>query len=1074
MRASREAKLALLGRGLSLAGAALGGFGLVGWATKTETLLSFVPGQSAMRLNTAIALTLLGLVGALRDRPSARFPVRVAWISAASLVLAIGVATLLEYALQRDLRINSVVENVWPGSPANRPSAPTAAALSLLAISIFTFDVRRSARLRPAELCALSAGLIAFLALLGHIFGAGPLYRATGAPIVGVSLPTAIAVGAISAGLLLERNTAGVMRTITSTGPGGVMLRHLLLAMLVAAPALGLFVVRVFATLDIVDPPLIVATQTGLMAGVGFVMITLAALPLDRTHRKLERSRARARAIVDQASDGIFVLDLSGRCLEVNTAGCRILGKSRSAVAGHPLAEFVSPVDASRFMELRDELLQGGSSVVDCEFRREDGPPAAVEVSTTILSDQRWQIIARDISERRAAEQALARERARFEGIISIAPDAIISIDESQQITIFNHGAERIFGYAADEVVGNPLELLIPERFRKLHRSHVRSFALGSETSRQLEHRGKGIYGLRRGGAEFPAEAGISKLALDGDLTLTVVLRDVTERLRLEEELRGAKRFLDNVLESATDHAVIALDLDCRVLLFNAGASRSYGYAPSELVGQSADLLFARDEECASRIRGLYARALESGSAETSCTQRRKNGSVFTASVVVSRRLNDDGQSIGYLVISRDVTRETRRAEQEHLLAAMSLLLTESLEQSEIVTGASELLVKQLAEICVIELLDDPDDGQFRSRRTVAHRDPSAGPVVAALEEMGFGKPYSSLDDATARRTTAVVPRVTTRYLDLIARDETHRELLAQLAPTSLAWTPLRARDSLIGTLLLISTDRDRAFMPEDAAFVEEVAAHFALAVDNARLFAVAKKAIAARDDVLSVVAHDLRNPLGAVLLQAGVLRARGTESDCRAAAVIDRAARRMNRLIQDLLDVTRLEAGSSLSLDLDRISPSAIIAEAVEAQRPHASAVSVELLVDIEEGLPALQADRDRLLQVFENLLGNALKFTPPGGTVTVGARRTDDNIHFWVADTRRGIDEGDLPHVFDRFWQAKLARRRGAGLGLPIVKGIVESHGGRAWAESVVGRGTTLHFTVPIQPSEHTGAPT
>ena len=136
---------------------------------------------------------------------------------------------------------------------------------------------------------------------------------------------------------------------------------------------------------------------------------------------------------------------------------------------------------------------------------------------------------------------------------------------------------------------------------------------------------------------------------------------------------------------------------------------------------------------------------------------------------------------------------------------------------------------------------------------------------------------------------------------------------------------------------------------------------------------------------------------------------------------------------------------------------------DSVEAQRSLASSASLELQLDVEPGLADVWADHDRVLQVFENLIGNAVKFTKPGGRITIGAASHDGEVLFWVEDTGAGISAEEMPHVFDRFWQAPKARRGGAGLGLQIVKGIVEAHGGRIWVESEVGVGTTFYFTLP-----------
>src|SRR5262249_415502 len=150
----------------------------------------------------------------------------------------------------------------------------------------------------------------------------------------------------------------------------------------------------------------------------------------------------------------------------------------------------------------------------------------------------------------------------------------------------------------------------------------------------------------------------------------------------------------------------------------------------------------------------------------------------------------------------------------------------------------------------------------------------------------------------------------------------------------------------------------------------------------------------------------------------------------------------RMNRLINDLLDVAQLDSGQ-LVIERTRLAPRELLAGAIELLRPLAASSTLDLRVDVREDIPELLGDRDRLLQVLENLIGNAIKFTEPGGSIVARAFSGDHEVLFSVADTGGGIAAEHLPFVFDRFWQAK--RRQGAGLGLAIAKGIVEAHGGR-----------------------------
>jgi signal transduction histidine kinase len=192
--------------------------------------------------------------------------------------------------------------------------------------------------------------------------------------------------------------------------------------------------------------------------------------------------------------------------------------------------------------------------------------------------------------------------------------------------------------------------------------------------------------------------------------------------------------------------------------------------------------------------------------------------------------------------------------------------------------------------------------------------------------------------------------------------------------------------------------------------------------------------------------------------MQESRLQARGV--DARELDIIHRAATRMNRLVTDLLDISLVEAGK-LHLEKVRLSVRALVAEAEESQRALAS--SVELRVDVATDVSDVWADHDRILQVFENLIGNAIKFTAPGGRIAIGAARADHEIVFRIADTGCGIAPDALPHVFERFWQATKSDRRGAGLGLAIVRGIVEAHGGRVWVESTLGEGTTFSFALP-----------
>jgi signal transduction histidine kinase len=252
-----------------------------------------------------------------------------------------------------------------------------------------------------------------------------------------------------------------------------------------------------------------------------------------------------------------------------------------------------------------------------------------------------------------------------------------------------------------------------------------------------------------------------------------------------------------------------------------------------------------------------------------------------------------------------------------------------------------------------------------------------------------------------------------------------------------------------------------------DAGATELEAAQRALASEHLRLtdaLSRAESALAMRDEVLAIVAHDLRSPLNAVQTSAAFLMdvELGESERRRLLDVIRRAASSMNRLIEDLLDVSRMESGA-FTVELQWLDVATLTTEVCEQFRPEATEGGRTLEAMIEGDIPPVPADRDRLSQVLENLIGNALRFTPAGGSVTVRVTRQGPNaIACSVSDTGVGIPPEELPHLFERFWQARRYRRGGAGLGLAIARGVVEAHGSALAVESEPGRGSTFSFVL------------
>ncbi len=324
------------------------------------------------------------------------------------------------------------------------------------------------------------------------------------------------------------------------------------------------------------------------------------------------------------------------------------------------------------------------------------------------------------------------------------------------------------------------------------------------------------------------------------------------------------------------------------------------------------------------------------------------------------------------------------------------------------------------------------------------------GTTLTASVAAGVSEPWRSGERAS---TPAVMDA---GLLDL---PQSH-ELCAGLGGDGLG-VALPGVDSLFGVVCL------RTPVPGPSAVerarLPQLARHAASAIMERARYDELMRSLRARDEVLGIVAHDLRNPLNVIAAASSSLHQRLPDLlSRRPVERIMRATQRAEHLIRDLLDISAIESGK-FSIEKRQLDTANTLLAATESQQGLAASSSVILASDLSPELPGIDADEERILEVLENLLGNAIKFTPPGGTVTVGATEQDGDILVWVGDTGPGVPAEQLSHLFDRFWQGSKGDRRGAGLGLTICRAIVEAHGGRIWAESVINQGTSVKFTLP-----------
>jgi signal transduction histidine kinase len=459
------------------------------------------------------------------------------------------------------------------------------------------------------------------------------------------------------------------------------------------------------------------------------------------------------------------------------------------------------------------------------------------------------------------------------------------------------------------------------------------------------------------------------------------------------------------------------------------------------------------------------ARALrgETVTAAELVVPRRDGGPVMVRANAAPMR--DAGGEISAAVVTFDDVTEARRGEElAAFLAEASKALAESLDGDVALRTIARLAVPRIADWYSIELVGD---GQSRDEPLViAHVDPTKVACVRDLRRRYPPDPDETRGVAQVLRTgrSEIYPEISDEMLVASAKDPEHLALVRELGLVSVMIVPLVARGRILGAASFASSESGRRFDAADLAAAEEFARRAAVALDNARLFREAREATRLREEVLAVVSHDLRNPLNSIVVGASMLGMKITDPSARRRVeTIEQAANHMTHLLGSLLDIASIQAGR-LSVEKAPHPAAELVDEALRLAEPLATATAMRLAGETEGSVITVACDRERVRQVFSNLLGNAIKFGAPNGVVTVRTRVTADQVQFAVADSGPGIPVDELRHLFEPYWSAARHKKLGTGLGLYIAKAIVEAHGGRITVESKLGEGSTFQFTLPL----------
>jgi PAS domain S-box-containing protein len=666
-----------------------------------------------------------------------------------------------------------------------------------------------------------------------------------------------------------------------------------------------------------------------------------------------------------------------------------------------------------------------------------------------------------DITERKRAEEAIQQSEERFRLVFENAPIGIC-LGRDGQVLYGNQALANMFGYAdIEELRGLPLIELVAPSMRDAQADQARQREQGAPAPQSYE-----TIGLRKDGVLFPYAVDVDRVMLPDGPAVVAFCIDISERQQADKALRASEqRYRD--LADTMPLVVWTARPNGELDYFNQRWFDYTGRTFEQSQGSGWQLVLHPDDTQNGLQR--WNESIGTGRPyEIEYRWQRADG-VYRWHLGRARAVRDASGQIAYWVgTSTDIEEQKQAEEQQRLLAEASVLLVSSLDYEPMLNQLTRLAVPRLADWCAIHILEDGEirrlafthsdpliQAQVGDRPERYPLDPSARHIVSHVLRTGEPELYSNVPD---------------RLLVEAARDDEHLRTLRMLVFRSYMCLPMVARGHTLGTITLATAESGRRYGQAELAFGEDLASRAAIALDNARLYHDAQAAVRARDQFLSIASHELKTPLTSLMGYVDLMQRRAarageqSERDQRAIRVVGEQAARLNKLIGALLDLSRIETGQ-LSIERGLVDLNALARRLVEETQPTTDRHTITFSGDDQPVM--LLGDELRLEQVIQNLIQNAIKYSPVGGTVAVQIERQGANAYVRVSDQGIGIPATALPQLFRRFYRAPNADSQhisGMGIGLYVVKEIIELHGGTVEAASQEGQGSTFTLCLPL----------
>lgn len=770
-----------------------------------------------------------------------------------------------------------------------------------------------------------------------------------------------------------------------------------------------------------------------------------------------EMFRLLVESVVDYA---IYLLAPDGTVRSWNAGAQRLKGYTADEIIGENFARFF-PAQA-REAGKPDQLLERARSlghIEDVGWRvRKDGSQFWASATMTALRDASDQLIGFAKVTRDLTDTA-------YRGFVE-ASHAIVWTTSPGGVPTGDSPTWRAFtGQTEQEWRADPLAAVHPEDVAGAHAAWTQARAAGQRID--IDFR------LRRFDGTYVWMEANAVPFMDGEGGVRewfIVMFDISARKLAELEARQALEMWRTTLRSIGD-AVISTDIAGRVRFMNPIAERLTGWSTAEADGRPLGEVFPiSNEESGSIVENPVDKVLRLGAVvglANHTVLRHRSGTLVPIDDSAAPIRAPDGKLEGVVLVFRDASEEKRTLMRRAFLSNATQQLAEAVDYRDALAKIARLAVPRLADWVAVDVVGGPRGAT--EQVALSHVDPSKVEMARELARRYPPDPRAATGIPQVIRTgkSVLYEEIPKQVLEASAVDAEHLRVLRELDLRSALVVPLTGRTGVFGAMTFIYAQSDRRYTIEDLAFAEELASRAAMMIERRRLEEEAADANRMKDEFLATVSHELRTPLQAIV-GYGTLLKRGVARDSdKAIDAILRNADAQTRLIDDILDVSRITSGK-LRLSFARVDIESVIRAALDSVRPTAQARRLRIVEDLAGDLGVVQGDFERLQQIFWNLLSNAVKFTDPGGTIEVRGRRTGSSVRITVGDTGKGIPREHLSTIFERFRQVDSSTTRergGLGLGLAIVRSLAEAHGGSVSADSDgPGTGTVFTVTLPV----------